>query len=414
MVAVLAGALVALAGCTKPGPAATEGAGAAGTKPGAVTAEAGGKPKTAFHAEFVTAPQAVKAGSPADFIFTVKDAGGNTVRDLSVVHERPMHLLVVSDDLAEFNHLHPEPQADGSYKVTFTFKDGGAYKLYADFTPPGAAQVVDRHDLTVSGGVRERVPLVADASPTKTVESLRVTMKPDKPLRAGQETMLDFTVADATSGRPVTDLQPYLGAMAHFVIISEDTTDFLHAHPMEKGGQMAMASGGDHEATPHSHGAGDVAGVKKPTGASVSEVAAHTTFPRAGLYKVWAQFQRGGQVITVPYVVRVAAGENAVAGASDNPSGSDQPVPADAIKIIVSASSYEPSRISVKKGQPVRLAFYRADAQNCGGKVVFPSLNIERELPAGRTTVVEITPERSGELAFTCGMKMLRGALVVE
>lgn len=311
LIVALAGALIAFAACSRAEKTATINANFAATKPGAVTTAETNKPKPEFHAEFATAPQAVKAGVPADYIFTVKDAQDNTVRDLSVVHERPMHLLVVSDDLAEFNHLHPEVQPDGTYKTTFTFKNGGGYKLYADFTPPGAAQVVDRHDLTVEGQERARVQLIADATPVKTVGSLRVTMKPDKPLRAGQEAMLDFSVADAKSGKSVTDLQPYLGALAHFVIISEDTTDFLHAHPMEKGAQMAMTSGGaggEHESMPHEHAADAPNAAQKQTGASASEVAAHTTFPRAGLYKVWAQFQRGGRVITVPFVVRVAEG----------------------------------------------------------------------------------------------------------
>jgi len=86
----------------------------------------------------------------------------------------------------------------------------------------------------------------------------------------------------------------------------------------------------------------------------------------------------------------------------------------DAFKVTVSEAGYEPSRIEVKKGQPVRLAFYRADAQNCGGRVVFPDLKIERELPVGKTTVVDVTPQQTGELAFTCGMSMFKGALVIN
>lgn len=370
--------------------------------------------KPAYRAEFATEPAEVKAGEPVTLSFTVKDAKGAAVRDLQIVHEKPMHLLVVSNDLAEFNHLHPEPQADGSLKVTHTFPNGGAYKLYADFTPPNASQIVDRLDVNVAGDARVRVALVADQT-TKTIDGLCVTMRPDKPLRAGDELLLNFAAADAKTGKPATDLQPYLGSLAHFVIISEDTTDFLHAHPMTKE-EMSEAGGAhggmDQEAKPHAHDAAEMRDEAKQ-GTSPSEVAAHTTFPRAGLYKIWAQFQRGGRVITVPYVVRVTAGENA-ADSSNSTSGADQPVPADAIKVSVRAAGYEPSRIGVKKGERVRLAFYRADGRNCGGKVVFPSLNIERELPAGQTTLVEITPERSGDLAFTCGASMLRGTLVVQ
>jgi hypothetical protein len=32
-----------------------------------------------------------------------------------------------------------------------------------------------------------------------------------------------------------------------------------------------------------------------------------TWFPRTGLYKAWAQFQRGGRVLTVPFVVEVTS-----------------------------------------------------------------------------------------------------------
>lgn len=263
--------------------------------------------KPSFHADFATQPAEVKAGEPATIIIAVKDASGAAVRNLDIEQEKPMHLIVVSSDLAEFYHIHPELQADGSYRVMNTLPNGGDYKLYADFTPPGADQVIARRELTVVGAARSRVALAEDTTLTKTVDGLRVTMHPDKPLRAGQELVLNFNVADAKSGEPVTDLQPYLGSLAHFVIISEDTTDFLHAHPMVKGQKMAM--GDDHKTMPDANGA-----MKQETkdeiekSESASEISAHTTFPRAGLYKIWAQFQRNGQVIIVPYIVRVPNG----------------------------------------------------------------------------------------------------------
>ena len=80
----------------------------------------------------------------------------------------------------------------------------------------------------------------------------------------------------------------------------------------------------------------------------------------------------------------------------------------------VSGAGYEPSRIEVERGRPVKVAFYRKDAKNCAGEVVFPSLNVRKKLPVGKTTIVEITPKDSGELAFACGMGMLRGTLVIR
>jgi len=235
-------------------------------------------------------------------------------------------------------------------------------------------------------------------------------MKPDAEIKAGQKLMLNFQAFDAKTNKPATDLQNYLGELAHFVIISEDMKDFVHAHPMSKGehdksGDMKMGENkaDNHDADGHSHST--MEGVT--TKPSQSEVAAHTAFPRAGLYKVWAQFQRGGKVITVPFTVRSA--ENGQSKTANNTA-----IPADATKIVVSGSGYEPAEIKVEKGKPVKLAFYRADADNCGGEVVFSKLNITKKLPVGEIVLVEFTPTESGELGFACGMDMFKGKVIVN
>jgi plastocyanin len=367
----------------------------------APASEASARP--GFRAELKTTPSTIKAGRPVTLILSVKDAKGTLVRELPQVHEKPMHLLAISRDLAEFAHLHPKPQPDGTYQVRHTFPSGGAYKLYVDYTPSGSPQVVDQIEVAVEGPSRPASRLTEDATPTKTADGVRVTMSTGQPLRAGAEAMLRFTVADAKTGKPVTDLQPYLGALAHFVILSEDTQDFLHAHPLE----AKEASGGAMAGHAHKQG--------EPGGKSPSEVLAHTSFPRAGLYKVWTQLQRGGRVITVPFVVRVdkAAGPPAPQG-GHGAHGAATPVPANAIQVKVSAAGFTPSRVKVQAGKPVTLAFERTDARNCGDKVVFPSLGIERELPVGQTVTVTVEPPKTGELTFTCGMAMYRGALVVQ
>ena len=358
--------------------------------------------KRAFKIDFKSEPGTIQAGQSATLSFTVKDKQGATVKDLQIVHEKPMHLLVVSKDLAEFYHVHPEQSADGSYRVEHTFPNGGEYKLYADFTPKDAVQVVEQVDIKVSGAERAKVPLVADAKLEKTVDNLRVVMKPDGEIKAANELMLNFAAFDAASGKPATDLQNYLGELAHFVIISEDMKDFVHAHPMSKGEHDKSGKIDDHKADGHKHSTMEGA-VTKP---SASEVAAHTAFPRAGLYKVWAQFQRGGKVITVPFVVNSGGSQKADVKAANVPEG--------AIKITVSANGYEPTSIPVRKGETVKLAFYRADSDNCGGEVVFSKQNIKKKLPVGETVLIELTPEAAGDIAFTCGMEMYKGKLVVS
>src|SRR5436305_2397121 len=342
-------------------------------------------PDAGYHAEMRTEPATAKANAPVNLSFLVKNAQGATVRFLQFVHEKPLHLLIVSDDLSEFYHIHPEMQVDDSYGVRHTFPYGGKYRLYADYTPPGSATIVEQFELNVDGPSRPRVGLLADESLVKESEGLRVTTTSDKPLRAGEDLMLKFTLADLKTGLPVNNLQLYLGALAHFVIISEDLRDFIHAHPLEAGEVFDPSQ----DPTQHIHDPAQLA--KKLVGPSPSEVSTYVNFPHAGFYKLWAQFERDGKIISIPFVLNV--GEAAPKSAQTVVS-----IPADAIKINVSSSGYEPSQISVKMREKVTLAFNRTDSQNCAGTVLFPQLNISRQLPIGETIIIEFTPNEAGEI----------------
>ncbi|AMR29492.1 copper-transporting ATPase [Hymenobacter psoromatis] len=75
---------------------------------------------------------------------------------------------------------------------------------------------------------------------------------------------------------------------------------------------------------------------------------------------------------------------------------------------------YSPDIIEVKKGQPVQLSFYRDEESSCSEELLLPDFSIRRDLPAFKTTLVELLPERIGTFPFTCGMGMLRGSLVVK
>jgi plastocyanin domain-containing protein len=106
----------------------------------------------------------------------------------------------------------------------------------------------------------------------------------------------------------------------------------------------------------------------------------------------------------------------ACASAGNETAAPPNPVAANAsepIKITV-ATNFEPKSVEVKKGQPVTLAFFRKDEKNCGDEVVFPKLGIRKKLPVGETVSVELTPQETGEIAFTCGMDMMRGKLIVS
>ncbi|MBA3646428.1 MAG: cupredoxin domain-containing protein [Gemmatimonadaceae bacterium] len=83
------------------------------------------------------------------------------------------------------------------------------------------------------------------------------------------------------------------------------------------------------------------------------------------------------------------------------------------VKITVKGG-YSPDVIEVKQGVPLRLDFYRDETNSCSEEVVFADFGISRSLPAFKTTSIELTPDKAGEFTFTCGMRMLRGKLIVE
>ncbi len=225
--------------------------------------------------------------------FQIKNPKGENVSDLEIVHEKPMHLFMVSEDLSQYFHEHPIIQTDGTYKLPFTFPNGGKFKIFIDFKPKDDEQTVESFDLDVKGEKLEKIELIPDEKFEKTVEGLFVTMKPKSELVKHQDLIFEFQVFDAETKKPVNDLQDYLGAKAHFVIIRKGLGRFVHAHPMTSD----MMS----ENMNSTHNMQDMKmGVDKD-----SKISAMTNFPNSGIYKIFAQFKRNDKIITIPFVFEV-------------------------------------------------------------------------------------------------------------
>lgn len=84
------------------------------------------------------------------------------------------------------------------------------------------------------------------------------------------------------------------------------------------------------------------------------------------------------------------------------------------VSIQVTEQGYEPATISVKVGVPVKLTFTRTSDKTCGTEVLFPDYGINRKLPLNIPTLVTFTPKKAGDIAFACGMNMLKGKLVAQ
>lgn len=297
-------------------------------------------------------------------------------RQLEHVHEKPLHLIVASEDLAFFDHVHPAPNARDQYEIAYDFPAPGRYHLWADYTAPGEGQRIVASVIAVKATGKAR---------SLGGAGLQVTLQPEGELLAGEEVTFQVSVSPA-------DYEPFLGAWAHLVLIDESRRHFLHAHPEQAAVDPELGR-------VHIHGVTDA-----PLGPPPPVVPVKTVFPEAGRYKVWVQLQRQGKVITTPFWVNVKP-------ARAKAEGKAPALPGDAIRVTVNRAGFTPARIETPAGKPFTLAITRESEPNCGSRIVFPNLKLERELPLGATTLVAM-PAMNGELRFTCGMGMYRGVIV--
>ena len=132
------------------------------------------KSAKSFSIELKTNPQTVEANKETELTFSIKDKNGAQVKDFTVIHEKKMHLIIVSSDLAEFEHIHPEIQTDGSFKIKYTFKHGGNFILYSDVTPENGSNTVERIELAVNGNEKQLEKLIVDNNLTKSLDGVSV------------------------------------------------------------------------------------------------------------------------------------------------------------------------------------------------------------------------------------------------
>jgi heavy metal-binding protein len=246
--------------------------------------------------EFTASPAAIRAGEPVRMTFLVRHPQtALPVTAFETVHDKQFHLFVVSQDMEVFQHIHPVLEPGGAWTIDVTLPKPGYYRLLSDFLPTGGApQFLARTIVTAgfAGDDRSQLPaLTPDAAAVKTVDSMTASLELNPAvLVEGQYGHLTLGLKDSATGQPVEDLEPYLGAFGHMLILNEPMTDYVHSHP-----------------TPRPENE-----VSRGTGGPSVEFEGY--LPRAGLYRSWAQFQRRGRVVTIPFTVKVWSLEEAARG----------------------------------------------------------------------------------------------------
>ncbi len=259
-------------------------AGMAAMNGGDTTMNMGSSPAGAVAGVRLATDTAVQPGVTTTLTLWITDAAGRPVNPV-LAHERPMHLIVVSRDLRQFAHIHPQNSGPvGQYSVAYAFPVAGDYILYDELQLAGHDDEVHRFDLRVGSAGSAAATLTPDMGPQQS-DGYSADLLPSGPIRAGQPT--GFVVRVTRAGQPVTDLQPYLAAAAHVVALDAQAGGFSHIHGMA-GDQPPLAGMMDMSAPPAQFG---------PT------LAFSRQFPQPGLYKMWAQFAVQGRVITVAWVI---------------------------------------------------------------------------------------------------------------
>lgn len=232
------------------------------------------------------------AGPSTRLDFTVRGPDGAPVTAYDDSHTKPLHLIAVRRDMTGFQHVHPRLAAGGAWSVPLDLRRAGQWRVFADFVPTGGEPLTLGADLAVEGRYRA-APLPA---PSRTGRVAGYSVRLDGGLVPGESAELTLSVS--RDGRPVTDLDPYLGAYGHLVALRAGDLAYLHVHPDGEPGDGQTPPGPD--------------------------VTFHATAPSVGDYRLFLDFRHRGVVRTAELTVR--AGDD---GTSDERGGTGDPTSAE-------------------------------------------------------------------------------------
>jgi hypothetical protein len=223
-----------------------------------------------------TTPEKIEAGIETQLSTTIIKDG--EIAPLDIVHEKQIHMLIVDEELTWFDHIHPEEQVNGNYTVTETFPHSGNYYVYADFKPRGSAGFVHKQVLKVNGSDQPITDTIENKWVSQ-VDGYTVILINGNDFQTNRPQHIGIRIEK--NGHSITsdDIEPYLGAIAHVVIIGKKDKEMLHVHP---------------ESNEH------------------VPIHGETLFEKPGIYKMWVQFQLEGKVNTADFTVSVIEGSETI------------------------------------------------------------------------------------------------------
>lgn len=228
------------------------------------------------------------ANKPEMLHYAITNQDKKVLKDFDIVHEKIMHLIVVRKDRTNFQHVHPTfDPSTGMFKLKpFTFPTDGKYRVFADFTPSNAQKdemgmklaVTPYQDVKVGDLSKYNPKKLSKDKMTSNVNGFHSTVfRPEGDSYGSAEftanTSLNMVVSIDKNGTAYKNLQTYLGALGHMVVLGPKL-EFIHAHPQ-------------------------TTDINNQSGLIIFNV----NFPEAGRYKLYLQTQANGQVTTNDFTV---------------------------------------------------------------------------------------------------------------
>ncbi len=236
---------------------------------------ASGKPGN-FEMALTTVPAQIESGKKVMLSLTPKNKDNPAAAvPLDAVHEKKIHLIIVSNDLSKFIHIHPEYQASGNYTIEETFPVGGEYIAYADYKPTGSSPQLEKINFSVLGKSAE-TKIFKETILTSSHGDFTLKLHSEgSKLLTGRSNPISGKLIEKGKAIDANSVDNYLGAKAHMIIIGVEEKNYVHVHPTVENGNFEF----------------------------------HATFDKPGLYRAWVQFMVKGRVYTTNFVIEVFQGE---------------------------------------------------------------------------------------------------------
>jgi hypothetical protein len=190
------------------------------------------------------------------------------VVELETIHEKKTHIIIVSEDLEHFSHIHPDKEVNGEYSVKVNLPFGGKFILFIEYKPKGSNKITERFNLFVEGTGKSKAVFKNERYHFED-QNLSVLLRPAEDLFSGNEIHIPVAIFKDGKELNATNFDNYLGEKAHAVLIGITNFNFLHVHPMVMNNQLNL----------------------------------HMNIVKSGYYRLWLQFQIDGILYTTDYVL---------------------------------------------------------------------------------------------------------------